>query len=385
MTPRLYFLGRTPELSIAELSSFVSSVISIQPDIVQIDGPCIANGSTLSDVDSINLLGGVVKIAEILEHTDTLDSTRLITHLKQSKNKKAFAISGYGVDRKTITTLDQEIKDLFSSSHIASRFLLPHNGSVVSSVAIVKEHIEELVIVKDASGYIIGKTTAIQPFEQWNQRDYERPFSDPKAGMLPPKVARMAVNMGLGSDSVGKTLLDPFCGMGTICAEAAIRGVNAIGSDIDYKSVEKAKKNMSWLLSRYKLASSVRIFQADATHIDEHIDKSSIDTIVTEPLLGPTKLGEESIHDAREIQNIVKGLEKLYIGCFRSWTNILKNNGVVVIALPSFTMGKTVYSVKKVVDTCETLGYTKLLGPITYGRPQAVVRRNFYLFKYGTR
>ncbi|KKQ99928.1 MAG: methlyase protein [Microgenomates group bacterium GW2011_GWC1_39_12] len=379
MTQRLYFLGRTPELSIAELSSFGLSVIPITPDIVQIES------IPLSDEESIDVLGGVVKIAEVLERTNTLDPTHLISHLKQSKSKVAFAISGYGIDKKTIMALDQDIKDLFTSSHIASRFLLPHDGSVVSSVALVKEHIEELVIVKEKSGYIIGKTTAIQPFEKWNDRDYGRPFADAKAGMLPPKIARMIVNMGLGIDSVGKTLLDPFCGMGTICAEAALRGVNAIGSDIDSTSVEKAKKNMSWILSRYKLASSIRIFQADATHIDEYIDSNSIDTIVTEPLLGPTKLGAEHIHDVREIQNIMKGLEKLYIGCFRSWTNILKYNGVVVIAFPSFEVGKTVYSVKKVVDTCETLGYTKLLGPIIYGRPQAVVRRNFYLFKYGTR
>lgn len=379
MTSRLFFLGRTPELSLAELSSFGLSAIPITQDIVQVDNP------TLSDNEYINVLGGVVKIAEILEHSDALDPVHLISHLKQSKNKVAFAISGYGVDKKTIIALDQDLKDLFTSSNIASRFLLPHDGSVVSSVALVKGHVDELVIIKERSGYIIGKTTAIQPFEQWNERDYHRPFADPKAGMLPPKIARMAVNMGLGIDIVGKTLLDPFCGMGTICAEAAMRGVNAIGSDIDNDSCEKAKKNMSFILSRYKLTSSIRIVQADATHIDEYIDTSSIDAIVTEPLLGPAKLGAELIHDVREIQNIIKGLEKLYIGCFRSWTNILKNNGVVVIAFPSFEVGKTVYSVKKVVDTCETLGYTKLLGPITYGRPQAVVRRNFYLFRYGTR
>jgi tRNA G10 N-methylase Trm11 len=387
MTSRLFFLGRTPELSIAELSTLVPSVISISPDIVQIDAPCMVNGSVLSDEESIELLGGVVKIATIVDRTTTLDPIRLIRHFDRSKNKVAFALSGYGVDAKTIAALDQEIKTLFTSSNIASRFLLPHDKSVVSSVAIVKEHVEELVIVKDIAGFIIGKTTAIQPFEKWNERDYHRPFADPKAGMLPPKIARMAVNIGLGPDSAGKTLLDPFCGMGTICAEAAIRGVNAIGSDIDKTTVEKAKKNMSWLLSRYKLASSVRIFQVDATHIDEHVDKNTIDTIVTEPLLGPTRLGVEKVHDVREIQNIMKGLEKLYIGCFRCWTHILKNNGTVVIALPSFVVNKTVYSVKKVVDTCEALGYTKVLGPITYGRPQAVVQRNFYLFKriYGTR
>jgi len=387
MMSRLFFLGRTPELSIAELSSFVPSIISVTPDIGQIDGPFMADGLQLNDVESIDLLGGVVKIATIIERTTSLDPTRLIAHFDQSKNKVAFAMSGYGVDKKTIVALDQNIKSLFTSSNIASRFLLPHDGSVVSSVAIVKEHVEELVIVKDTSGFIIGKTTAIQPFEEWNERDYHRPFANPKAGMLPPKIARMVVNIGLGSDSRGKTLVDPFCGMGTICAEAALRGINAIGCDIDSSAVEKAKKNMSWLLSHYKLASSIRIFGGDATHIDEHIDKNTIDTIVTEPLLGPTRLGVEKVHDVREIQNIIKGLEKLYIGCFRCWTHILKNDGIVVIAIPSIVVNKTVYSVKKVVDTCEKLGYTKVLGPITYGRPQAVVQRNFYIFKriYGTR
>jgi tRNA G10 N-methylase Trm11 len=385
MTSRLFFLGRTPKLSIAELSLFVSPIIPLTSDIVQIDNQFIVNGSALSDMESIDILGGVVKIATIVERTTRVGAIEIIRHFDSSKKKVAFAISGYGVDKKTITTLDQEIKDLFTASGIASRFLLPHDGSIVSSVAITKEQVQELVIVKDASGFIIGKTTAIQPFEQWNDRDYHRPFADPQSGMLPPKIARMVVNIGLGSDNMGKTIMDPFCGMGTICAEAAIRGVNAIGCDIDKKAVEKAKKNMSWLLARYKLTSSIRIFEADATHIDEYVDKNSIDAIVTEPLLGPTRLGIEKIHNIREIQNIIKGLEKLYIGCFRSWINILKTNGTVVIALPSFTVDKTVYSVKKVVDTCEKLGYTKVLGPITYGRPQAVVQRNFYLFTYGTR
>ncbi|KKR79061.1 MAG: hypothetical protein UU25_C0023G0009 [Microgenomates group bacterium GW2011_GWB1_40_9] len=166
MTQRLYFLGRTPELSIAELSSFGLSVIPITPDIVQIES------IPLSDEESIDVLGGVVKIAEVLERTNTLDPTHLISHLKQSKSKVAFAISGYGIDKKTIMALDQDIKDLFTSSHIASRFLLPHDGSVVSSVALVKEHIEELVIVKEKSGYIIGKTTAIQPFEKWKLKQH---------------------------------------------------------------------------------------------------------------------------------------------------------------------------------------------------------------------
>ena len=101
----------------------------------------------------------------------------------------------------------------------------------------------------------------------------------------------------------------------------------------------------------------------DATHIDESIDASSIDAIVTEPFLGSPKIGEGKIHDVKDIQDIVKGLDKLYIGSLRAWTNILKPGGLVMIALPSFLIDGKVYSVKKVVDTCENLGYTKLLGP----------------------
>ena len=36
---------------------------------------------------------------------------------------------------------------------------------------------------------------------------------------------------------------------------------------------------------------------------------------------------------------------------------------------------------KNVVDRCEMLGYTTKAGPIEYSRPQAKVRREFYIFE----
>lgn len=386
MVSRLYFFGRTPELSRVELSQFVDSFDLVTPDIAKTSDPFLINGLEVNDETSINILGGVVRIAEVIGIYPTVSSSDIAKAFDASINKVEFAISGYGVGKNEIAALCVDVKKLLMNANKSVRFLLPHDGSVVSAVALVKEHIQEIVIVKTNDSYLIAKTTAIQPFEAWNNRDYHRPFSDPKAGMLPPKIARMIVNIALGKSTGGKTLLDPFCGMGTVLGEAALRGVNAIGSDIDRPTVEKAKKNISWLLATYKSPASVRLLESDATHIDEQIDKNSVDAIVTEPVMGPTTFGEGKIHDRREIQNIVKGLEKLYIGCFRSWTTLLKSNGIIVIALPSFVVNSQVYSVKKVVDTCEKLGYTKVLGPITYGRPQAVVQRNFYIFQsHGTR
>ena len=83
----------------------------------------------------------------------------------------------------------------------------------------------------------------------------------------------------------------------------------------------------------------------------------------------------------QRVKNILKGLEKLYIGSLREWTNILKPGGKVVIAMPAYDIQRVVVRVKNVVDRCESLGYTLITGPIEYSRPHAVVRREFYIFQ----
>jgi hypothetical protein len=89
--------------------------------------------------------------------------------------------------------------------------------------------------------------------------------------------------------------------------------------------------------------------------------------------MGPTKIGD--------VRNTIKGLEKLYIGCLRDWRQILKADGVVMMALPMYELNGKMFFVKKVIDMCETLGYTTLTGPIEYSRPGAKVKRLFYLFQ----
>lgn len=382
MTSRLFFFGRTPELSLLELQVFAPTAILVTDDIARVDGDITVDGANATDDTLIHLLGGTVKIASFVATVPELRSTELAGMVRPSNEEKriTFGLSGYGVTISVIKNLTGEMKDLFTSSGISARFVLPREGSVVSTVAIEKDHVEELVLIKTNEEFIIGKTMCVQPFEEWSARDYDRPNADPKAGMLPPKVARMVVNIALGSDSRGKTLLDPFCGMGTILGEALLRGVNTLGSDIDADVIAKAKKNISWVISAYESKTNARIFVSDASHVSEELGIVRIDAIATEPFMGTTRLGEGKITDPKEIANIVKGLDKLYIGCLKEWASILKPGGVVVIAIPSFSIGGRVYSVKKAVDTCENLGYTKHLDPVAYGRPHAIVQRNFFIF-----
>ena len=261
----------------------------------------------------------------------------------------------------------------------------------LSSDVITKQHVFEFVVFPYRGKFGVVATLVVQDFEAWAKRDRGRPHADPKAGMLPPKVARMMVNIAdspLSSrppsrDPVEKedgfrgkpgmtkkTLLDPFCGMGTILAEALLQGWNVIGSDQSPRVIKKAEENLLWLLPSDK---NWKLFVSDATHVSEKIE--TVDAIVTEPFLGKPNISDTNVRD------IVTGLEKLYIGCLKDWAIVLKRDAKIVIVFPKFIIGGKTYVVKKAIDSCETLGYTKVLGPIEYSRPQAIVRREFYVFK----
>jgi len=383
MVSYLFFLGRSQELSLAELGIFFPNLKKVHDSLYRVDEDTLqVNNTTISIRKSIHILGGTVKIAEILGTVSRVESMTLVQYLsKDPTNKITFGVSTYEGMSKIPQHMYQEIKDLLEQEGRKARFVLPKDGSVLSGVVVAKQGVLEINIVPFENEYIISKTIAVQEFEEWAKRDYDRPYFDSKKGMLPPKAARMVVNIGLGIDAAGKTLLDPFCGMGTIPGEAVLRGAVAMGSDNSKEAVEKAKKNSIWLRSHDSTLPPVTYFVSDATHISESIRSGTIDAIVTEPFMGSPKLGLGKITDKKEIKNAVKGLEKLYIGCLRDWYELLKPNGIVLMALPEIELANTKYTVKSVIDSCETLGYTILEGPLPYSRPQAVVRRMFYKFK----
>lgn len=368
----VFILGRTPALSLAELASIFpnQSFEKITEGVMQttLDGLLDAN-------HWMSKLGGTVKIVRVIEETSSVSPEYLAVLLSQlaSDKKISFGISVIGVPAIGINVL-QRIKELLAQEGKSSRFVLPKHGEI-SSVVVEKQGIMELVILATKNGtLLIGHTIAVQPFEEWSSRDYGRPFADPKAGMLPPKVARMAVNLALLDKP--STILDPFCGMGTILAEAMMLGHMVVGSDNKEEVTKKTQKNLQWLTLMYRsIEMSFNVFVSDATHVSEKLTPQSVDAIVTEPFLGNVSF------DQRNIQNIIKGLEKLYLGCLKDWRKVLKTGGRVVMALPKYVVNNREYFVKTVIDRCEILGYTTLLGPIEYSRPQAVVRREFYVFK----
>jgi tRNA G10 N-methylase Trm11 len=328
------------------------------------------------------ILGGTIKIVQEETEVDDLALETIVpvlfSHAQEAR--LVFGVSAYGKMHIADSLLHETKKSLMSRG-LNVRYVEAKHDQILGSVVITKQHLVELVVVCVEGRYIIGITQAVQDFEDWNKRDFARPAPDAHHGMLPPKVARMISNIALSKkDGV---LLDPFCGVGTVLSEGLMTGKTVIGFDLSDRAVERARKNVAWLRAEYGLLQTkdARIETGDATHISDVLPPLSVDAIATEPFLGDPSLNKDgAVIPADRVKNIIKGLEKLYIGCLKDWAKVIRVGGRIVVAFPAYAVGGRVLSVKKVVDRCEGLGYTLLTGPIEYSRPQAVVRREFYIF-----
>ncbi len=391
MVQYLFILGNSTSLAKAELFSILEkklikySLLSETSEVVHLS--CEAE---LDFDDIIKTCGGVVKIAGVFK---TFESSELIEKLafevEKNGDHTTFGISLYGVNfHINPEQISKGIKVLLKERGIGSRFVLPKNNRL-SSVVVTKQKIKEFVLYS-AEKIIVAKTLCVQNFEDWSKRDYERPAALPKIGMLPPKVARMMLNLTHG-DGTTHLLLDPFCGSGTILQEAMALGFKCSGSDISDSVIKSARENLDWFKQEYDIKTDYTLNVSDATKL-QFVKDQTVDVIVTEPYLGPIweietgegKTGYQSNQKKLSIaylNNIIFSLEGLYTGCLREFHRVLKKNSELVIAIPSFYFDNKEYFVKKVVDNFSRLGYIIKAGPLPYYRPKAVVRRNIYVLK----
>lgn len=385
MTSYAFVLGNTPDLGVLEIESVLKASkiefrsTRLSKEILEV----LFSGKFQPDI-LMRKLGGTVKIAEKLGVSTDIKGYDFTTCFDKNLKKVDFGLSAYGQELDLIK-ISVETKKQLEKAGIKSRYVLPKNQTL-SSVVVSKQKLTEIIIVNNGSGYNIYRTCEVQDFESWNFRDYKRPCVDPASGMLPPKVARMMVNFA--SKEKQGTILDPFCGVGTILSEALLLGFNVIGSDISQKSIEFTRKNLDWIKQVYKISNSYELYLENAQNISGKITKKPISAVVTEPYMGdPARIvGQDvfmgSVLATKDtIGKIIIDLEKLYIGSLKNWHEALEQGGLVVITIPSFNINGLEFCVKSPIDKVSELGYTLQEGPITYSRPQAVVKRNIYVLE----
>ena len=368
----VFIIGRNPELSVAEIRAVLPNgrVVEQTSSFLIVETTDEIDGGGL-----LQQLGGTIKVGRVISETVNKDS--IVESLKKisSSGKLQFGISFYDT---VATKLGMEIKKELKNAGISCR-LVTSRDKALSSVVVTKNKVHEFLILKNK---YIGQTQAVQAFEDYSSRDYGRPVRDTKAGTLPPKLAKIIIN--LAQQPHGATLLDPFCGSGTVIQEALLLGYeNIIASDQSTKAVDDTKENLVWLEKELGMRNvelgnrlkSVKIFQTNVKELSKTVGRA--DAIVTEPYLGPPLHGNER---PEGIEKIVSELEALYLAAFKEFAAILGTNGRVVIIFPFF---KTFNLSLNIIDQIKKLGFAQLdAGNLVYSRPDQQVWRQVHIFSF---
>jgi len=388
-----YFLilGKNPILSKAEIEAVLELKV-IKYKVVKFYAQVlILEIEEQLEIEWLNqCLGGTVKIGNILGVVKSLENfeDKFFDWVEFGNGKVFFGFSLYSLDpggslkkcQRQLIPVAMEIKrKLREEKHINSRYVVSKEIEL-SSVIVQKNKLlkngAEICFFVDTKEILVGQTLAVQPFEEFGERDFGRPSRDQISGMLPPKLAKIMIN--LAQVNVDKTIVDPFCGSGTILQEALLMGYQKIiGFDISDKAINDTKNNLAWLEKNFSLKfKSLKVESLDVKDLNQRIDLDSIDAIVTEPYLGPAQKGNET---PRQIQAAIKDLEKLYLVAFSQFYKVLIKGGKVVCVFPIFKIDNLKLNI---LPEIRKMGF-KLLNQddLIYFRPQQLVWRDILIFE----
>ncbi len=404
----IFILGRNPGLSIAEL---YAKWPEAKFEFVSAEAVLASFSGSVDARVAMSELGGTIKIGEIIGECapseledfifsyleETLAGNPAPEQVRYRARKIFFGLSYYGEGKINTNVLGKELKLRLKDANISSRHVISRKKNLSSVVVKTNKLLTrgaEFLLVPHTGKIVVGKTLAVQEFEEFSYRDFGRPAREMEVGLLPPKVARIMINLA----KVDKTaaILDPFCGFGTIATEAMIMGYkNIYTSDLEASILDGTKKNIEWVKRFFPETASAEthIFQSPAEEISKHFKKREIDVIVTEPYLGPI---QRSTLQEAEAKARLAELGKIYFESLRDWPKILKPGGRVVMIFPAFqtktgTMSISVlqelknlpYDILPALPTEATrLPYIKAnpQGGLIYERPgQKVIREIFVL------
>ncbi len=304
-------LGRQPALGMAELERlYGSSHTSWFSD------ECALVTAPSFDFDR---LGGSLKAGRVVAELSgnwAEVSKKIVSEYAlawaHSPHKITLGISAYGFKaaprdvQKTGILLKQKLKKTGTSLR-----LIPNDFTALNTAASHHNKLGlssskvELLVVRSGSGkVIIAESVGAQNITAIAARDQARPHTDAFVGMLPPKLARMMLNMATADDRSGRyraVVFDPFCGTGVVLQEALLDGHAVIGTDLSEKMVDYTTKNLAWLKTKFRLTNpAITVALGDATKFTWSLKNTQNVCVVSETYLGqpfsappkPAKLAE---------------------------------------------------------------------------------------------
>ncbi len=364
MVTALFISGKNWIFSLAELIAyFKSRQILFQIDYFSTEFFKLTLKEDLN-TQIISDLGGTLKIAEIKtklpteiikeaflernkkaqkELSKAVTSSGITHGIAKSPSKILFGISIYTSDndiKKAGGSIQRyvgsAIKEELATLGRKSSFMgigVDRSEAQLTHVEVLKKQLvenqAEVLLCVGKTETWIGITVAVHnPFE-FQKRDIYKPNQRAIFGM-PPRLARMMVN--LSSCTAEKTLLDSFCGVGTILQEALLERAMVIGVDVNSWCVKAATENLEWLEQEYHLTDAdFRVIQGDVCHLSERVGVESVDCMVSEPDLGPAL---RETPTGPYAQKIIEKLKPMFLDFIEEAYQVLRPEGRLVLVTP---------------------------------------------------
>ena len=431
-------LGRQPEISLAELAAVFGA------DCVNRISQQFAEVQT-SQFD-ITTLGGTIKCAKVItelpasrtDKTSLLAASRFITqhyHAKwaHSPHKITLGLSAYNLN---VTARDVQKTGLILKSSLKKSGtglrLIPNDQPALSTATAHNNklgrspHKVELLLVKTTDRrLIIAESRGVQNITTYTRRDRHRPKRDAFVGMLPPKLAQIMLNLALGAGSLtGQrscgnsvtrsasnlsdkpmvlrtalpyafdleetagsrpvvTILDPFCGTGTVLQEALLAGYDVVGTDLSQKMVDYTTENLSWLQSTFTtpgrpVGRVIDIHQADAT-THRWPNSENLTAVVCETYLGQPFSAPPA---PQKLAEVVGNCNHIITSFLTNIRPQLAPNTPLCIAVPAWYDASGRAAHLPLIKNLQRLGYYQLnRTPLIYRRPDQIVARELLVLR----
>ena len=428
-------LGRQPEISLAELAAVfgVDNVNRISQQFAKVQ----------TDQFDITTLGGTIKCAKVItelpasrtDKASLLAASRFITQHYQAKwahspHKITLGLSAYGlaVGARDIQKTGLILKSSLKKSGTSLR-LIPNDQPALSTATAHNNklggssHKVELLLVKTTDHrLIIAESRGVQNITAYTRRDRHRPKRDAFVGMLPPKLAQIMLNLALGagpltgqrshdnsvtsSDSslsdksivprtalpdafdleemagsrAAATILDPFCGTGTVLQEALLAGYDVVGTDLSQKMVDYTTENLSWLQSTFTTPGNIiDIHQADAT-THRWLNSTHLTAVVCETYLGQPFSAPPT---PQKLAEVVGNCNHIITSFLTNIRPQLAPNTPLCIAVPAWYDASGQATHLPLIKHLQQLDYHHLnrRTPLIYRRPDQVVARELLILQ----
>jgi tRNA G10 N-methylase Trm11 len=236
--------------------------------------------------DLVPQLAGVHKCAPLTAELDSAegDQSRLLdlvsSHLEEKSN---ISLSGYEMTGSDYEDLVRSMLDgLRARGFKKVRLLRPKNNELLSEDILSREALD-IVCFPYHDGFAMGPTVWVPDSATMRQRGTNRPSPHPDIA-LSPRLARTLVN--LAGLKPGQTVLDPFCGSGTILVEAYAKSLRCLGLDSSASRVQEARENLRWSVGGVT-DRGYDVRKGDARELRRILRGTKVDAIITEPLLLP--------------------------------------------------------------------------------------------------